>query len=217
MSQAPPAKPESFLGSLFVLIALMAVVGVGVAVYGLSVQTADSRGLFEELFVEGAELPYGFELAGGDAFAGNQRWIRLERPEGAAPDPSLPEVVLFGRFPGPVPVRRQFATGGMLSGEALGRRIDEWEGGSERSAFVGLLESGELEFGPFETDFVRLRQFPAQGAWYDLVRVDLTTPSHAQLLVAHWPAESEEADVDVLRPFLDVVVLPDPAELSQTR
>ncbi|MEO0649462.1 MAG: hypothetical protein AAFZ65_02140 [Planctomycetota bacterium] len=209
-----PTKPESFIGSLLVLVALMLVVGLGVAVYGLSVQRADSSGLYEDLFLEGAQLPYDFARAGGTAVAGKQRWVRFERPAEAAPDPNLPEVVFFGRFQGPVAVRRQFETQSLPSGESLSRRLSEWEKDPSNSAFQALLERGELEFGPFETDFVRLREYLDTGEWYDLVRVDLTTPTDAQLMVAHWPLESEAADAQTLLPFLDTIRLPDPAELA---
>lgn len=208
-------KPESFLGALFAFVGLMLVVGVGVAIYGLRVQSADSRGLYEDLILEDAVLPYDFELVGGTAVAGKQRWIRFESAAQAERDPMLPEAVLIGRYPGPVAVRRQFETGRMPSGDTLAAREREWREAPAKKAFTGLLERGVLAFGPFETDFVRLRDFLPSGEFYDLVRIDLSVPGKSQLLVGHWPLGSEVSNEEALLPFLDVVRLPTPDELTR--
>lgn len=217
MSEDGSSEPESFLGSLFALLALMLVVGLGVALFGLRVQNADSRELFGEVLVEDPVMPYGFELVGGTAVAGKQRWIRFERPEGSEPTTAagavIPEVVLFGRYPGPVAVQRQFETAGLPSGDSFARKQREWQEDSKK-AFLGLLERSTVEFGPFETDYMRLRQFLDTGEFYDLIRIDLTLPDAAQLLVAHWPLGSEASEVDTLLPFFDVIRLPDPSELA---
>lgn len=208
-------RPESFLGALFGFVALMLVVGLGVAIYGLRVQSADSRGLVVEILRDDVDLPYGFELVGGTAVAGKQRWIRFERVGLEQPDPALPEVVLFARFPGPVAVRRQFSTDDYPSGDALGEKLREWRENPDEQAFTGLVDAGVLEFGPFETDYIHLRDYLPSGEFYDLVRVDLSLPDAAQLLVAHWPVGSEQADVEQLRPVLGAVRLPDPSELER--
>ena len=251
-------RPDSLFGVLFVMLGLMLIVGLGVAVFGLRLQGADSRELYDDLFGPGVELPYDLRFVGGTAVANKQRWVRLERPtsavddaasegaasdagevaeageaagpdgivpegavpEGAGPaegpvpigdlDTSLPEVVLVGRFAGPVPVARQFETGSLPSGKRLSERRKDWlEKPQERSSWLGLIDRGVVGWGPWEADYVHLRQFLDDGSFYDLIRVNLSTGDMGQILVAHWPLGNENAAVEPLKAVLDVISLTD--------
>jgi hypothetical protein len=208
-----PRRPESFFGALFALLALMLVFGVGVAMFGLRLQNADAVELYAEVFGPDAELPMDLERAGGTAVANKQRWIRLERRADAPADPALPESVLVGRFDGPLAVARQFETRDLLSGPMLDERLRTWRE-EPKDDFQALLEKGLLPLGPYETDFLRLRQYLADGHFYDLVRIDLSAGEYGQILVAQWPLDSELASVAAMRPVLDQLLLPTVAEVA---
>ncbi|MHC4894798.1 MAG: hypothetical protein ACYTFV_15930 [Planctomycetota bacterium] len=215
MSEDGSSEPESFLGSLFALLALMLVVGLGVALFGLRVQNADSRELFGEVLVEDPVMPYGFELVGGTAVAGKQRWIRFERPEGSEPTTAagavIPEVVLFG--PSSVssrPPACRAATRSRAS-SVSGRRTRRRPSSACSSAARSSSDRSRRTTCGCASSSTRALD---TGEFYDLIRIDLTLPDAAQLLVAHWPLGSEASEVDTLLPFFDVIRLPDPSELA---
>lgn len=227
VGEPPAERPASLFGVLFVFLGLMAVFGLGVAVVGLNLQGADSRELFDELFVPGTELPFGLRYSGGTAVANKQRWIRLERPpepdglpperagdavppDAVPPEVVLPEAVLVGRYAGPVAVARQFETEGLPSGRELAERRDEWlenDGQGGREAWTGLVDRGVVAWGPWEADYVHLREFLADGRFYDLIRVNLSTGAAGEILVGHWPLGVEGASVEPLREVLRVMRL----------
>ena len=158
---APPAKPESLTGALLALLALAAVVGVTIALLGLRVQRSDTRGLYEELFGADAVLPYDLEYVGGTALA-QQRWVRLARRADAAPDATLPAVVLVGRFQGPLPVRRQFEQARRRDTRQIAEELTEWEKEPERE-WLAVLETGDVEWNGLESEYLRARHLNAEA------------------------------------------------------
>ena len=150
---APPAKPESLTGALLAILALAAVVGVTLALLGLRVQRSATRGLSEELFGADAVLPYDLEYVGGTALA-QQRWVRLARRADAAPDATLPAVVLVGRFQGPLPVRRQFEQARRRDTRQIAEELTEWEKEPERE-WLAVLETGDVEWNGLESEYLR--------------------------------------------------------------
>lgn len=221
-AEVPAPRPDTMFGVLVAVIVLAAIFGIGVAFVGLRVQGADSRELFEDLFAPGVELPMDLRFAGGTAVANKQRWVRLERsadgangadgPEGAGDgEDTLPETVLIGRYAGPLPVSRQFETDRLPSGQRLAERRDRWiekgEEGDEREDWTGLIDRGAVGFGPWEADYVHLREFQADGSFYDLIRVNLSTGSTGQILVGQWTPGDDGARVESLRPVLNALEL----------
>ncbi|QDU69294.1 hypothetical protein [Engelhardtia mirabilis] len=129
----------------------------------------------------------------------------------------LPEVVLIGRYAGPVPVARQFETGNLPSGQMLSERRKRWlEKPDQRSSWQGLVDRGVVGFGPWEADYVHLRQFLDDGSFYDLIRVNLSSADTGQILVAHWPLGNEHASVEPLKAVLDVLRLSDGQDSGDT-
>ncbi len=207
------AKPEGLFSALFVVSALGLVVAFAIALIGMRIQRGDSDRLALELLPKELELPYGFLHSGGVAVANDQRWVRYARSPSAPAEldgQPLPEVILLARYRAVLAVERQFGIQGLVSGEELDRRKQQWSEHPEQG-FDALLAKGNVPVGTagtLETDYIAVRSFSADGSFRDVVRVNLTTErDEGQMLVANWPLNVEGADIDLLRPILDLLQL----------
>lgn len=195
--QAPaPQSPARVLGTFLVLGLLVA--ALAWIAQGFLRAPVDGAALQREYFGERAP-PYGLSLESAQRLSGGEALVRFTRPASG----SGPDELVFLSYPDHEAVEALFRPPedmeeGMEDGPE--QRLKEWEKDPSFAWHV-TLKRDEISWGAWSSKLWIERAFAQGGGWREEARVDLSAPTQARVLFAHWPtgvAIEERALVELL-------------------